>query len=82
MTESTPPAITTTGGHPSGRATAAARTVLPLWIAALSLAVIAVVMIIASVELLHAVRTTQASVVQLQQQVQQLKSGLGGLLGG
>ena len=58
------------------------RAVLPLWIAALSLAVIAVVMIISSVELIHAVRSTQASVVQLQQQVSQLKSGLGGILGG
>jgi len=44
--------------------------------------VIAVVMIISSVELIHAVRSTQASVVQLQQQVSQLKSGLGGILGG
>lgn len=53
------------------------RAVLPLWIAALSLAVIA-----SSVELIHAVRSTQASAVQLQQQLSQLKSGLGGLLGG
>lgn len=60
----------------------ASRTLLPLWIAAVSLAVIALVLAIASVELLHAVRNTQASVVQLQQQVQQLKSGLGGILGG
>jgi len=58
------------------------RTVLPLWIAALSLAVIAATMILTSVELVHAVRSTQASVVQLQQQVSQLKAGLGGLLGG
>lgn len=43
---------------------------------------IAAVMIISSVELIHAVRSTHASVVQLQQQVSQLKSGLGGLLGG
>ena len=57
------------------------RAVLPLWIAALSLAVIAAVMIISSVELIHAIRSTQTSVVQLQQQVSQLKSGLGGLLG-
>jgi len=62
--------------HPAGR------VVLPLWIAALSLAVIAATMIITSVELVHAVRSTQASVVQLQQQVSELKSGLGGLLGG
>lgn len=66
----------------SRRGDAVGRAVLPLWIAAVSLAVIAVVMIIGSVELIHAVRSTQASVVQLQQQVSQLKSGLGGLLGG
>jgi len=41
------------------------RAVLPLWIAALSLAVIAAVMIISSVELIHAIRSTQTSVVQL-----------------
>lgn len=58
------------------------RIVLPLWIAAISLAVIAVVLAIASVQLLQAVESTQASVVQLQQQVKELGSGLGGILGG
>lgn len=57
------------------------RTVLPLWIAALSLALVAVVMIVTSIELVHAVRSTEASVVQLQQELSQLKAGLGGLLG-
>lgn len=61
---------------------ARSRTVLPLWIAAVSLAVIALVMIIASFQLLDALRSAQASVVQLQQQVTDLKTGLGGLLGG
>lgn len=78
MTETQSAAVTT---HESTRPLGG-RTLLPLWIAALSLAVIAIVMIIASVELIHGLRTAQASVVQLQQQVQQLKSGLGGLLGG
>ncbi|MGI3784004.1 MAG: hypothetical protein ACRYG2_24840 [Janthinobacterium lividum] len=69
-------------GDRSRHHVAVGRALLPLWIAALSLAVIAAVMIISSVELIHAVRSTQASVMQLQQQVSQLKSGLGGLLGG
>lgn len=43
---------------------------------------IAIVLIVASFSLLDALEATQASVVQLQQQVAQLKSGLGGLLGG
>lgn len=69
-------------GDRSRRDDAVSRAVVPLWIAALSLAVIAIVMIISSVQLIHAVRSTQDAVVQLQQQVSQLKSGLGGLLGG
>ena len=76
--------------HPSAAsdlptATAGSRTttliVLPLWIAAISLAVIAIVLIVASSSLLDALHATQASVVQLQQQVDQLTSGLGGLFG-
>lgn len=55
---------------------------LPLWIAAVRLAVIAAVLIVVSFSLLDALHATQASVVQLQQQVAQFKSGLGGLLGG
>jgi len=66
----------------ANRRAAAAGTLLPLWIAALSLAVIAVVLIIGSVELVRALHSTEASVAELQQQVEQLKSGLGGLLGG
>ena len=73
----TDPLALATGGNRS-----AARLVLPLWIAAVSLAVIAVVLIVASFSLVDAVQATQASVVQLQQQVAQLKSGLGGLFGG
>jgi len=64
------------------RSSATSRAVLPLWIAAISLAVIAVVLIIVGCQLLDAVHTAQGSVVQLQQQVQELKTGLGGLLGG
>jgi len=60
----------------------AARIVLPLWIAAVSLAAIAIVLIIGSIELVQALHQTQASVQELQQQVQQMRSGLGGLLGG
>ena len=80
MTDSSQPSAHTPAA--SIRHNGFGRAVLPLWIAALSLAVIAVVMIISSVELIHAVRSTQAAVVQLQQQVSQLKSGLGGILGG
>ncbi len=79
MTDASP---TATAPSPRTRSRSAAGTALPLWIAAISLAVIAVALIIASFQLLDAIRSTQASVVQLQQQVQQLKSGLGGLLGG
>jgi len=79
MTDASP---TATAPSPRTRSGSSAGTVLPLWIAAISLAVIAVALIIASFQLLDAIQSTQASVVQLQQQVQQLKSGLGGLLGG
>lgn len=72
-----PPAVTATGSRRP-----ITPTVLPLWIAAISLAVIAVVLIVASVTLVNALHASQASLVQLQQQVGQLKSGLGGLLGG
>lgn len=80
MTDSHLTSSTTTNDR--GPRAARSRTAIPLWIAAISLAVIAVVMIIASVQLLEAVRSTQGAVVQLQQQVHELKSGLGGLLGG
>jgi len=52
-----------------------------MWIAALSLAVIALVLIIGGIELVQALHQTQASVKELQQPVQQLGSGLGGPLG-
>ncbi len=83
MTDAQPTtaATTVTATDSRYRSSPTSGTVLPLWIAAISLAVIAVVLTIASFELLQAVRSTQASVEQLQQQVQQLKSGLGGLLG-
>lgn len=57
------------------------RTLLPLWISALSLVVIAVVAIVTSIELVHAVHATIVSVVALQQELSQLKAGLGALLG-
>lgn len=63
----TTPATTTTATD-RGRS-AASGTVLPLWVAAISLVVIAVVLIIASFQLLDALHSTQASLVQLQQQV-------------
>ena len=83
MTDAQPTtsATTVTATDSRYRSSPTSGTVLPLWIAAISLAVIAVVLTIASFELLQAVRSTQASVEQLQQQVQQLKSALGGLLG-
>jgi len=83
MTDAQPTtsATTVTATDSRYRSSPMSGTVLPLWIAAISLAVIAVVLTIASFELLQAVRSTQASVEQLQQQVQQLKSALGGLLG-
>lgn len=64
-----------------------ARQVLPLWVAAVSLAIIAVVMTVGLLVVVHELSTAQASIVQLQQQVGGLQkgleglSGLGGLLG-
>jgi len=78
----TTPTTSATASNSNGLGAARSRTALPLWIAAISLAVIALVMIIASFQLLNALHSTQASVVQLQQQVTDLKTGLGGLLGG
>lgn len=74
-------ATRTTTAAPVTRAGIDRSLLLPLWVAAISLAVIAVVLILASFSLLDALQTTQASVTQLQQQVSQLASGLGGLLG-
>jgi len=76
------PTPTQAGVVDRNRTSATSRAVLPLWIAAISLALIAVVLIIVGFQLLTAVHTAQGSVVQLQQQVQELKTGLGGLLGG
>lgn len=89
MTDPNPEITRTTvgdGGHAATSAAAAApiaRTIMvPLWVAAISLATIAVVLLIGSVQIVHALHTAQASVVQLQEQVQQLKQSLGGLMGG
>lgn len=81
MTDTPPQGPTREKTNPAAHSPAS-RLILPLWIAALSLAVIAVVLSISSVQLLHAVNTIEALLLQLQQQVQQLEAGLGGLLGG
>lgn len=82
MTNTPTTAASAVTGPAPHRRPAGSGLALPLWIAAISLAVLAVVLIFASIQLLDALHATQASVVELQQQVGQLKAGLGGLLGG
>lgn len=64
-------ATTQRSTHPTGRTRAAhsPNIALPLWIAAIGLAVIAVVMIVGVFELRQALQSTQASVQQLQEQI-------------
>lgn len=68
--------------QPAPSASRRDRSALPLWIAAISLAVIAVVLLVGTIEVVHTMRTARTAIEQLQQQMKQLQQGLGAGLGG